>query len=183
MKKFFKILPFTLFVGCFFIINTVSAQTKSFNNPSVVFVNGYVFEDSVKGIKKILKTIKTLENEFKPQVQEIEKLRADYSLLESKIKNASSADQQLVEKADRIRRDASFKSEDLKTRYNKRYTQVMDPIYREISVVMNTWCKQKGYSALLDYSKINNGMLLWVDEEFVDTATTELINYINSKVF
>lgn len=59
----------------------------------------------------------------------------------------------------------------------------MDPIYREISVVMNTWCKQKGYSALLDYSKIDNGMLLWVDEDFVNATTTELIIYINSKVF
>lgn len=181
--KFIIRVQLVILVGCLIMINSVYAQTKLFNNPSVVFVNGYVFEDSVKGIKKILKTIKGLENEFKPQVNEIEKLRADYSLLESKIKNASSANQQLVENADRIRRDVSFKSEDLKTRYNKRYNQVMDPIYREISVVMNTWCKQKGYSALLDYSKIDNGMLLWVDEDFVNATTTELIIYINSKVF
>jgi Skp family chaperone for outer membrane proteins len=160
----------------------VSAQTAVKNNAGILFINGYVFEDSVKGIKKIVRNIKLLENELKPMVKELEKLRSDYSSLESRIKTTGNTDQKLLEDAEKIRRDLTYKNEDLKTIYNKRYSQIMNPIYNEISVVMNTWCKQKGYTALMDYSKITNGMLLWIDEEAVDANTTELISYINSKV-
>jgi Skp family chaperone for outer membrane proteins len=182
MIKFFKGLSLILVFGCCFLFHSVSAQTAVKNNAGILFINGYVFEDSVKGIKKIVRNIKLLENELKPMVKELEKLRSDYSSLESRIKTTGNTDQKLLEDAEKIRRDLTYKNEDLKTIYNKRYSQIMNPIYNEISVVMNTWCKQKGYTALMDYSKITNGMLLWIDEEAVDANTTELISYINSKV-
>lgn len=172
-----------LFMGYLLSVISIEAQPKQLNNSGVVFVDGYLFQDSIQGITKIIKTMKSLENEVKPMITELEKLQAEYKSLETQIRGSNNADRNLVDKAEKIGRDISFKNEDLKTRYNKRYTQVMNPVYDEIAVVMKNWCKQSGYSALIDMSKITNGMLLWVDEEAVDKATVALIAYINSKVF
>lgn len=173
-----------LFIGCLLSVIGIGAQPKQLNNSGVVFVNGYQFQDSVKGITKIIKNIKLLENEKKPLIRELEKLQAEYESLERQIRSKkSNADRNLVDKAENIRKDYLFKNEDFRVRSNKRYTQVMNPVFDEISLVMKNWCKQSGYSALIDVSKITNGMLLWVDEEALNETTAALIAYINSKVF
>ena len=172
------LLCFAFFIN----ISDLAAQAKPNNGSGVVMINGYMFEDSVKGIKKILQTAKVVENEFKPLLNEITKLQAEYTALEAKIKSTNSTDQKLFDQADRIRRDVTYKNEDLKTRYNKRYNQAMGPVYDAVSAAMNTWCKEKGYKALIDYSKFTDGVILWVDEQEVDVITSALIVYINSKV-
>lgn len=175
--SFFRIVSVVLF---FLTVKVSAAQTSPVNQQGVLVVNGSYFQDSVKGIRKIVQTLRSLENEFNPLVKELEKLQAEYNTMEAQFKK--SPNQQLAEKADNLKRSMSFKNEDLTSKYNKRYTQVMQPVFDQISSVMSDWCKQKGYTALLDMSKVNNGFLLWADDEAVDKATTALIAYINSKI-
>lgn len=175
-------LKFVLFILCFVIVKSIPAQTKTTNGTGIAFINSYYFTDSVKGITKMIKIIKSLETEMKPSVNELERLQTEFKSLEARLTGSGNKDQNLVDKATNLRRDISFKNEDLSARYNKRYTQLMQPLYDQVSSITLDWCKQKGYIALLDISKLTNGTLLWVDEDAVDEATTAFIAYVNSKM-
>lgn len=170
----------------FFVFVTITiqstAQTAAKAN-AVALIDSYMFQDVKGGIKKLLDLQNNLNAEFKPRRDEVESMTNKLNELKKQIdqnQNVNAARQKLVDDAVALENTIRRKSEDYDGQIKKRYQTLMSPLQQQIGGHMKTWCSQKNYIALIDVSKDNNGLFLWMNDEEVINLTNELIRYINS---
>ena len=85
-----------------------------------------------------------------------------------------------VEEYDKLGRDYKFKQEDVRVRYQRRRQEVLGPILLDIGKAMQEFAKQKGFSMILDASKLGeSGVLLALDDK-VD-LTRDFITFYNAR--
>lgn len=146
-------------------------------------------DKGVGGITKMKNAIKSLSDEFKPVDDKLKTMRTKYqtSVQEfEKMRNAGPnvpVGGNLEAKAEEIKNletQIKREEEDGKGKYERRYQQVMGPVYDDLRKAMNDFAKQKGYSVILDGAILEQSNLLWGYDDKYD-ITKEFIAFYNQR--
>lgn len=150
-------------------------------------VNSYDFGDEKTGITKYVNAIKALNTEFSPIQSELTTMNARLQTLRSELDKlrgtaaaTGAAAQAKVDEAEKLQRDITFKSEDAKSRYERRQQVVLAPITQAIGTGLQDYAKQKGYALIFDVSKDQNGLLIAIGDQSVD-VTKDFVTFYNAK--
>jgi outer membrane protein len=177
----------------FAAIFAVSAFAQPGANVKVMFINTAAFE-AKDGITKYLNALSTLGREMEPLRAEIrtmvarfETLERDLSQMQTQINAATAATRPTLERQFAAKRDEyqtleiniKRKQEDGKARFERRQAELISPVQQDISRVMQDFAKQKGYSVILDVSKLAGAVLVY-DEAKAD-VTKEFITFYNAR--
>jgi Skp family chaperone for outer membrane proteins len=180
-----------------FAVSAFAQTPAPATGPKVMFINTLAFE-AKDGITKYINAATALDNEFKPLQTEIQTLATKYQNLAAEIKkiqdqlnatggppidrNALAA--QLNTKGDEYQNlelTIKRKQEDGKARLERRQTEVMGPVMRDIGNAIQEFAKQKGYGVILDAAKLENaGLILAYDDAKAD-VTKEFITFFNAR--
>ena len=145
-----------------------------------------------KGINKLTAAYTALDKEFAPKTQELQTMATRFETLTKEIQTLTSQlqanpkapiDPNAIlakrDEAERIQTDAKRKEEDLKAAIQRREAVVVSPIRRDIGNKIIEWSKSKGFTLVLDISKmVENGIALSVDKTI--DLTDEFITYYNA---
>lgn len=190
MKTFRSIAA--AFVFAAFLAVSAFAQTASQPTGRIGVINTLAFDSDKGGITKYVTAMNNLENEFKPLQTELQTMatrlqgmQKDLQVLQEQVqKGGAPVDQKTintkVEEYEKLGREFKFKQEDAKARYERREQTLLGPVRLDIGNAIQEFAKQKGYSMILDASKLDGaGLLLAFDEKF--DATKEFITFYNSR--
>lgn len=108
---------------------------------TVAFVNTEAFGDPQRGITRLVKAFGTVEQEFKPRREEIQKLREEA---------ASSSG----EKKQKLEAEVARKQKDGQAALDKRVAALTGPVYEDIGKALGTFCKQHSITFVFDISKM-----------------------------
>lgn len=177
----------------FAVIFAISAFAQTTAPTGKVGLIDTRYFDSKEGITKYVNAMTALDNEFKPDFTalqtmgtKIKTLQGEIQALQKQIqdgkvpvdeKSASAK----VEEYDRLTREYKFKEDDAKARYQRREQVVMSPIRQDIGKAIDDFAKQKGFTLVLDISKIaDSGLILAWDKNKVD-LTQDFIKFYNAR--
>ncbi len=181
MKRFNIGLMFALIFGVFSI--TSFAQTTG----AIAVVDPYQFGNEKAGITRYIAAAKKLTAEFQTEDNELRALATKANNLEKEIQALSSSSSPVpadiskkVEERDSLARTFKFKKEDRDSRFNKRAGVIMGPINQEIGKALGEFLKTKGFSMILDASRLEQaGLILAFDQKY--NATNEFIAFFNKR--
>lgn len=156
-------------------------------------VNVNAFGDEKAGITKFKNALASLEPEFKTLNDQINTKRTRYQTLAAEIQKDSqpapagvpkntnqAALNAKVEEAQNLEIEIKRLAEDGKVKYEKRYSQVVGPVFNDIVKGLNDFAKQKGYAMILDGAKLEEaGILMGFDDKY--DVTKEFIVFYNAR--
>ncbi len=196
MKKIRFVVGSFIFVAVSAI--SIFAQTQQTPSFKVGMINTLAFDDAKAGITKYAAAMSGVNAGFK---KELDDLNASVVRLQNLEKELTALQKQLttttpgvpvnntqlqttfntkVEEYDKLGREYKFKQEDVRTRYQRRRQEVLGPILLDIGKAMQEFAKQRGFSILLDASKLDeSGTLLALDDK-VD-LTKDFITFYNTR--
>ena len=170
---------------------SASGQTPATGKIGLVNVNAFGAEK--EGITKFRNALASLDPEFKPLNDELNTLRTRYQTLAQEIQklqqpapagvpaaNNQSTLSAKVEEAQGLEVTIKRKQEDGKTKYERRYAQVVGPVFNDIIKGLNEFAKAKGYAVILDGAKLEeSGILMGFDDKY--DVTKEFIAFYNAR--
>lgn len=166
----------------------------------VYIINTEAFYAEKEGIGKLTSALIALNKEFEPKAKEletintrIETLAKEITALQTQLNNAATAKPAVVnvekiqndittksEEGTRLQTEIKRKQEDYKQAAERREAALLSPIKREIGNALVEYSKSKGYSLVLDISKmIETGQVLYLDP--ATDITPEFIKFFNAK--
>ena len=193
--KTFRLIAATIFFAAIFAVSAFSQVAVN----KIGLINTGIFEDEKSGITKFISGRKSLDLEFKRELDDLNTLyvrigalEKELVTLENQIKAAQANPQVPISptlqttystKADeygKLGREYKFKQDDLKVRYERREQVVLGPILLDIGKAMQEYQKQKAFAMLLDATKLfNAGVLLAWDD--VTDVTVDFIKFYNAR--
>jgi Skp family chaperone for outer membrane proteins len=151
------------------------------------WINTSAFSDEKGGIVRYVTAVKSVENEFKPKVTELQTLQNRISAIVTELQNAppgNVASQQALqakrEEGERLRREFGFKKEEFDAAYNKRRGEVVGPISADILKSIQDYGKQKGFAVILDISTMAQGNALLHLDPTAD-VTKDFVAFYNAR--
>ncbi len=164
------------------------ASAQAVGGSRIAVIDSQAFRETATGITKYVTAVKTVENEFAPSVKELDALAVRLATLEKEVRSlrqsGTASDQATaLRKADeyeRLKRDQTFKREDVKARYERRFKAVIDPLNKVIGNALNDYGKQKGFALIFDLSRDTDGLIAAIPDEKTD-ITKEFIAFFNAK--
>lgn len=166
-------------------------QTAPAGSGKIGIVNTSMFlEDKPgAGITKFKNAVTSLDAEFKPVNDELNKMLQDYQArVDAFNKKSNSTGVPVNQDALRTEQAAikdlettiKRKQEDAKNRYELRRDSVVGPIYNDILKAMSEYAKSKGFAVILDGIALEQAQLLLGFDEKYD-VTKDFIAYYNSR--
>jgi Skp family chaperone for outer membrane proteins len=190
-------LAASIVFAAIFAISAI-AQTGAAAQPAgpgrIGLVNTYAFGDDKAGIAKFKTALNSLESEFKPINDDLKAMGTKYQSLAADIQKAqqgsnpavptANADPKVIQaKVDEyqaLETNIKRKQEDAKARYERRYSEVVGPVFNDIIKAMNEFAKQKGYAVILDGAKLEEAsILLGFDDKY--DVTKDFIAFYNAR--
>jgi len=181
-----------LFLAAFFAVSAltqgVAAQTAPTGKIGLIDTGAFFDDKPGAGIPKLKTAVNSVNAEFKSVNDELTTLGNQYQAKldeYNKLKGATvpANENDLVAKATAIQdmeTTIKRKQEDAKAKYDRRMSQVVDPINQDIVKALNDYAKQKGYAVILDGAKLEqSGVLLGFDEKY--DVTKDFITYYNGR--
>jgi Skp family chaperone for outer membrane proteins len=153
-------------------------------------INSSAFDDK-DGITRYVAAMNSLETEFAPAQKEINDMATRYQALGAEIEKLrqpaagvpinQTTLQTKIDEFQSMELQIKRKQEDAKSKYERRYQTVMNPIMQEIGKALQDYAKQKGFALILDTAKLaDQGLILAYDEARVD-QTKDFITFFNSR--
>jgi Skp family chaperone for outer membrane proteins len=144
------------------IATTAAAQVPAQIAPAKVgVVNTAAFSNTTGGITRFVNAIRTLDGEFAARRTDITQSIARLDELQKVPAGLSAA--QINDRRDQaqtLQIQITRKQEDARTAYARRFSQLTDPIQKNILDSLNAFAKARGIDVLLDVSKFQEGLLL-----------------------
>jgi Skp family chaperone for outer membrane proteins len=159
----------------------------------VGIIDTSLFADDKRGIQKFIAAYKQLETEFNPRRTEItgienrlKTIQNDYNNLVKQQGTAGSpvsadAVQKKMDEGQNLQIEYNRKVEDYKQAVQKREAALVGPIYQDIGKALQDYAKRNGFTAIIDISKDQAGMILVPDIAAVDAVTTDFIKFYNAR--
>lgn len=188
---------FSILAVClaFTLVFTASAFGQAAGAPAgkIGLVNVNAFADDKAGITRFKNALTSLDPEFKPLNDQLTTKRTRYQTLAAEIQKAQQtpANPQVpaatpanlaskVEEAQNLEIEIKRLQEDGKVKYERRYAQVVGPIFNDIVKGLNEFAKAKGYAVILDGAKLEeSGILMGFDDKY--DVTKEFITFYNAR--
>lgn len=191
--KTFRLIAVSFIFAAIFAVSAF-AQAAQPASGRVGLVNTLAFggdEKGTGGITKFKNALKSVDDEFKTVNDKLRTMGTKYQTLGQEIetmrKNANSnvpidtkTVQTKVEEFQTLETQIKREQEDAKAKYERRYQQVIGPVYNDILRAMSDFAKQKGYALILDGAKLEQAdILLGFDEKY--NVTDEFITFYNAR--
>lgn len=190
---------FSFFAVCTAIslVFAVSAfgQAPAATGPAgkIGLVNVNAFADEKAGITRFRTALASLDTEFKTVNDQLNTKRTRYQTLAAEVQKLQqpapagvpAANNQAtlsakVEEAQGLEVEIKRLQEDGKTKYERRYQQVVGPVFADIIKGLNEFAKQKGYAMILDGAKLEEaGILMGFDDKY--DVTKEFVVFYNAR--
>jgi len=192
MKRFNLIAASFIFTAVFAMSAFAQAggAPQAAGNGKIGLVNTSAFLDDKPGagITKFKNAVSSVDNEFKTVNDELKTMGARYQALGDEIQKLRGANSSVpvsgleakVTEFQDLETNIKRKQEDAKAKYERRYAQVVGPIYTDIIKAMNDFAKSKGYAVLLDGGRLEDAQILLGFDDKYD-VTTEFITFYNSR--
>lgn len=123
----------------------------------VAVIDTSAFMDDKAGIRRVVAAMSQIEAEFKPQSDELQRMRAHYDDLVKQI-NAGTGDpatlRRASDEADQLKVTIDRKADDAKAAYQKRVSALMGPIQEDVSRALDAYAKQYGIALIIDISQV-----------------------------
>jgi len=153
----------------------------------LVNVAAFLDEKAGAGITKFKNAVASLDAEFKPVNDKLTNMAKDYQTRVDAYKKKQGATGvpvgDLTADATAIQdleKNIKREQEDAKAKYERRYAQVVGPIYNDIMKAMNEFAKAKGYAVLLDGGRLEEaGILIGFDDKY--DVTRDFIAFYNAR--
>lgn len=163
--KPYQTLLLTLIVAATAAVYQAQTATVPLGPTKVAVIDTRAFTSSKVGITRLVKAFTTLENEFKPQRDELTSLKAKYDQLVKEINNPpAGADRKaLATKADQaqsLQTELKRKQEDARIAYEKRAETLLGPINTAVFTALEAYAKQQKIDVVLDSAKLAGVMLV-----------------------
>jgi Skp family chaperone for outer membrane proteins len=194
--KTVRLIAATIFFAAIF---AVSAFSQVAVNKIGLIDTGRFEDEKSGGITKFIAGRKSLDLEFKRELDELNSLYIRIGTLEKELValetqiTAARANPQVPisptlqttysTKADeygKVGREYKFKQEELKERYGRREQVVLGPILLDIGKAMQEYQKQKAFSMLLDATKLFQAGVLLAWDDMTD-VTVDFIKFYNAR--
>ncbi len=184
MSKFrFAFYALALIVSLGFGLPQVLAQQPaSQSEAKIAFVNSLEFSENIIEFRQ---QAETLDREFKPQTDQLQKLAEQLQLDEEALRRTlqdlqPDARQRRVEELEKAKKDYDRRVEDLKEAVGKRSIVALDPLRQKIKVELDKYAKARGVSLILDLGPaIQSGTLAYIDPQ-ADVTRDFIENYNRS---
>ncbi len=160
------------------------AQTAATAPLKLAMIDSYLFQDQAAGVKKLLDIQKALDAEFKVKLDELRQLQGKFEQVSRNEEKATTPAEKnkLAEEKGKLMREYNFKKEQFESEFQKKQEARMNPLRSNMQKLMQQWCREKGFTAMLDLSKDEAGMVLYVEESIINKTTLDLIAYLNAKL-
>jgi Skp family chaperone for outer membrane proteins len=188
-----------LFTAAFFLMAMFAvsafAQTSPAATGKIVYINSEGLagtdEKGTGGITKLFTALTALNNEFKPRQTELQTMQTRFTALQTEIQNlqktpssvptaSANLNAKQVE-LEKMSTEGKRKKEDLDRDIQTRYAVVVGPVMQDVMKSLQDFAKQKGYSMILDASKLAQAdVILAIGNDNAD-VTKEFITYYNTK--
>lgn len=189
--KTVRLITFSFVFAAFFAISAF-AQAQAPAKIALVDTDNFYAEKG--GITKIANGYKSLEAEFKTATTDLEngfkRLQALGTELQTLQNRANDPNNKVpidpntarakAKQYDELKTEMERKQEDLKKRFSSREVEVMSPIIQDIGNQLGEYAKQKGYTMMLDSSKLKNAQILIFSQDSTD-VTKEFIQFYNTR--
>lgn len=146
----------------------------------VAIIDTEAFANPQGGITRLVNAFNTVNAEFKPRSDELQRLRASYEQIGKDIEATKNLSDQkaLAAKADQaetLKNDIERKSQDAQRAYQKRLREVTQPIYQEIGTALQAFARTRGITVIFDVSKM--GEVMFVVNDGVDVTNAFIADY------
>lgn len=145
-----------------------------------------LFLDSKEGINKFGAAVNKLNAEFKAAKDEINQMQTRAQTLQDEITKLQQAPagtpidqrslQAKVDQLEQLKKDAQRKAEDGQAAYNKRRTELFNPLQQEIGIALEAYAKARGINVIIDAAQVP---LIYAAES-IDITKAFIIDF-NSK--
>lgn len=186
MKYFLLLLSLLSFASASF---GQTAVTPIPTSGKVGLVNPVLFADEKAGagitrLKTALKTVNDevtpLRNKLQADTNRLRAMAAEIEKLRGTQGTPISTIQAKVIEAQELETSIKRGDEDLKLRFDKRYSEVVAPVYDQIFLAMNEYAKQKGYAIILNGPKLEqDDILIGFDSRY--DVTADFIIFFNAR--
>lgn len=178
------------FLFAFFFITSflaLSAFAQTPGTPKIAFIDTEAFYDEKGGITKLINATKQLETEFAPRYKEMQdsntKLQAIYKELEAMQKLPKAQINQTVyaskqAEGERLQSEMNSKKVDYEQLVNKRRTELVTPVSRDIGKGIDEFAKKNGYDVIIDVGKLVGSLLYFSDSA---DMTKSFITFYNAR--
>ena len=141
------------------------ATAASLPAGGVVIVDTEEFGNPKTGILRLVRAFESVNKEFTPQREELQKLRAQYDQIVKEIDATKNvADQRTLaakaEQAESLKKQLERRSQDAQEAYNKRLRDATEPVWKDINTALEAYARQRGASVVFDVSKLAAAMLV-----------------------
>lgn len=170
-------------------VSTFASSAMAQAAGRIGWINTSMFDDDKDGIKKYVNAANAIDLEFKPRVTELQTIASRINTIKDELAKMTAnaavpVNQQTIaakqEEAGRLQREGEFKQKELEAAVAKRKDVLLGPIMEDIGKAIDEFAKTKGYSVILDPSKLfQAGVLLSFDP--TADVTKEFIAFYNAK--
>lgn len=190
-----RLMAVSVMMAAIFAVSAL-AQTAPAGKIGLISTAAFA-DDKGGGITKFVTALKSVSDEFKPAVTEIQALGTKYQTLAADVKklqdqlgatggppiDRNAVQNQInakVEEGQNLELTIKRKQEDLKARSDKRYDAVVGPILNDITKALTEYAKKNGYAVILDGGKLEEAQILMGYDEKYD-VTKDFITFYNTR--
>ena len=134
----------------------------------IALVDTTTFGDEKNGIKRYLNAVNTVQRGFDAKNAELRNLQSQIKAIADDITKLSAnpvvSQETIRAKQDegaRLQRELKYKKEQADADFEKRYAEVVGPVSTEIGKAMDQYASQRGFTMVLDLSKLLPALLTW----------------------
>ncbi|HYN23817.1 MAG TPA: OmpH family outer membrane protein [Pyrinomonadaceae bacterium] len=146
----------------------------------IAIIDTEAFADPKTGISRLVSALETVNREFKPRSDELQKLRAQYEQLGKDIEATRNLEDQKarnakIEQAETLKKDIERKTQDAQSAYQKKLREATEPVYKDISPALQAFARQRGVNVIFDVSKL--GEVMFIINDSVDLTRAFITDY------
>lgn len=186
-----SITVFLLILGLTFIAvaqpgPAPAAQAK------IGLINTAVFYDTTVGITRLVAAYKSLQAEFAKQTTDLnngsarlQALAKEVETLREQARTGKLPDANILtakeDEGARLQRELEYKQKDLETAVNKRESQTIGPIKKDIGQAVDQFARQRGLNLVLDIAKMEEAGIIVAFIDVKVDITKEFIQFYNTR--
>lgn len=134
----------------------------------IALVDTTAFGDQKAGIKRYLNAVSTVQRGFDATNAELRNLQGQIKAVADEITKLSAASvvsQETIrakqDEGERLQREFKYKKEQADADFEKKYLEVVGPVSTDIGKAMDQYASQRGFTMVLDLSKLLPALITW----------------------
>lgn len=156
---------------------TNSAAAVAVPAAKIALVDTTAFGDQKAGIKRYLNAVNSVQRLFDARNGELRDLQSRIKTIADDITKLGAApvvSQETIrarqDEGERLQREFKYKKEQADADFEKKYVEVVGPVSTDIGKAMDQYASQRGFTMVLDLSKLLPALITWSPATDITTA-------------